>query len=35
LIDPKVNLAAQHDGFSNKNWILPFDFEQQKQLAGK
>ncbi len=35
LIDPKVNLAEQHDGFSNKNWILPFDFEQQKQIAEK
>jgi hypothetical protein len=23
LIDPRANLAVQHDGFANKPWILP------------
>jgi hypothetical protein len=35
FIDPSINLAAQNDGFANKQWILPFNYEQQKQLAEK
>ncbi|TRX48491.1 HTTM domain-containing protein [Fulvivirga sp. M361] len=27
FIDPKVNLAALHDSFQHKNWILPFNDE--------
>lgn len=35
FIDPSINLAVQNDGFASKNWILPFNYEQQKQLAEK
>lgn len=35
FIDPRINLAVQNDGFASKNWILPFNSIQQKQLAEK
>jgi hypothetical protein len=33
LIDPSVDLTEQHDGFTPKSWILPFDKAPQVQLT--
>jgi len=28
-----INLAAQNDGFAHKNWILPYDFKDDKLMV--